>query len=44
MSYNPEWDDDPYIKGSPNPNPSGAFIGVVLIIIFAVFGYLFLEC
>jgi len=44
MSYNPEWDDDPYIRGTADGSTSGAFICVVLMIIFAVFGYFLLEC
>ncbi|MBB4117880.1 hypothetical protein GGR32_000152 [Mesonia hippocampi] len=40
MKHDPEWDDDPYIKGSPDPNPSGAFICVVMLILFAIVAWL----
>jgi hypothetical protein len=39
MSYNPEWDDDPYIRGTATEGTSGAFICVVLIIMLAFLGY-----
>lgn len=39
MKYNPEWDDDPYIKGSPDPRPNGAIIALTIMIIFAFFLY-----
>lgn len=40
MQHNPEWDDDPYIKGSPDPNPNPGLIVLVLLILFALAGYL----
>ena len=39
MKYNPEWDDDPYIRGEKSSDPSMVVVGVFMILMLIAFGF-----